>query len=72
MSWKEEVVYKEFTIRADCAKACKAKFNRLYGDFYNFISSKLNPEKVNFPVGPPGMKRFKVKARRKKKVSKLR
>ncbi len=71
MSWKEEVVYKEFTIRADCAKSCKKKFELLYGDFYKYISAKANPEKVNFPTGPPGLKRFTVKARRKKKVSRL-
>lgn len=72
MSWREEVVYKEFTIRADCVKSCKEKFNRMYGDFYVWISGKKNPEKVNFPTGPPGLKRFKVKAKRKKKISRLR
>lgn len=71
-TWKEETVHTEFTIRAESSKACRAKFELMYGDFWVCCSTKADPETINFPTGPPGLTRFKVKAKRKKKVSRLR
>ena len=71
-TWKEENVFKEFTVRAESKKACCTKFDRMHGDFWVRVSVKAKPEKVFFPIGPPGLKRFNVKAKRKKKISRLR